>query len=84
MRIHLIALATQLASLREQIVRSSRNSSKPPSSDGPGFKSLQKNQSTKQFFTSKSGFPAQKDGSAAIRSENSPISAWLACLQGIA
>jgi transposase len=32
------ALATELASLRERIGRSSRNSSKPPSSDGPGFK----------------------------------------------
>ncbi|MFM9100802.1 MAG: DUF6444 domain-containing protein, partial [Cyanobium sp.] len=27
-----------LAQLRERIGRSSRNSSKPPSSDGPGFK----------------------------------------------
>jgi transposase len=34
----LTALATELASLRERIGRSSRNSSKPPSSDGPGFK----------------------------------------------
>ena len=32
------ALATELANLRERIGRSSRNSSKPPSSDGPGFK----------------------------------------------
>jgi transposase len=31
-------LATELASLREQIGCSSRNSSKPPSGDGPGFK----------------------------------------------
>jgi transposase len=35
----LTALATELASLRERIGRSSRNSSRPPSSDGPGFKS---------------------------------------------
>jgi transposase len=34
----LTALATELASLRERIGRSSRNSSKPPSSNGPGFK----------------------------------------------
>jgi hypothetical protein len=34
----LTALATELASLRERIPRSSHNSSKPPSSDGPGFK----------------------------------------------
>jgi transposase len=31
-------LAAELAGLRERIGRSSRNSSKPPSSDGPGFK----------------------------------------------
>jgi transposase len=30
-------LATELASLRERIGRNSRNSSRPPSSDGPGF-----------------------------------------------
>ena len=38
LRGQLTALATDLASLRERIARSSRNSSKPPSSDGPGFK----------------------------------------------
>jgi len=38
LRSKLTAVATELASLREQIGRSSRNSSKPPSSDGPGFK----------------------------------------------
>jgi len=38
LRSQLTALATELARLREQIGRSSRNSSKPPSSDGPGFK----------------------------------------------
>ena len=37
LRSQLTALATELASLRERIGRSSRNSSKPPSSDGPGF-----------------------------------------------
>ncbi len=36
--VQLAALATELASLRERIGRSSRNSSKPLSSDGPGFK----------------------------------------------
>ena len=36
--VQLTALATELASLREQISRSSRNFSKPPSSVGPGFK----------------------------------------------
>jgi transposase len=38
LRSQLTALATELASLRERIGRSSRNSSKPPSSDAPGFK----------------------------------------------
>jgi transposase len=38
LRIQLTALATELAGLREKIGRSSRNSSKPPSSDGLGFK----------------------------------------------
>ena len=38
LRGQLAALATELASLREQIGRSSRHSSKPPSRDGPGFK----------------------------------------------
>ena len=38
LRSKLSALATELAGLRERIGRSSRNSSKPPSSDGPGFK----------------------------------------------
>jgi transposase len=31
-------LATELAELRERLERNSRNSSKPPSSDGQGFK----------------------------------------------
>jgi transposase len=38
LRGQLAALATELASLLERIGRSSRNSSKPPSSDAPGFK----------------------------------------------
>jgi transposase len=38
LRGQLTALANELAQLRERIGRSSRNSSKPPSSDGPGFK----------------------------------------------
>jgi hypothetical protein len=38
LRLHLTTLATELAQLQERIGRSSRNSSKPPSSDGPGFK----------------------------------------------
>jgi len=39
----LTALVTELASKRERIGRTSRNSSKPLSSDGQGFKSLLKN-----------------------------------------
>ena len=38
LRTQLNATATELASLRERIGRTSRNSSKPPSSNGPGFK----------------------------------------------
>ena len=38
LRVQLTGLATELANLRERIGRSSRNSSKPPSSDGLGFK----------------------------------------------
>ena len=38
LRSQLTALASELSELRERIGRSSRNSSKPPSSDGPGFK----------------------------------------------
>lgn len=37
LRSQLAALAIELAQLRERIGRSSRNSSKPPSSGGPGF-----------------------------------------------
>jgi transposase len=37
LRAQLTALATEVASLRERIGRNSRNSSKPPSSDGLGF-----------------------------------------------
>ena len=38
LRAQLTVLATELASLRERMDRSSRNSSKPPSGDGPGFR----------------------------------------------
>ena len=38
LRAQACAMATELASLRERIGRTSRNSSKPPSSNGPGFK----------------------------------------------
>ena len=42
LRSQLIALASERAQLRERIGGSSRNSSKPPSSDGPGFKPLER------------------------------------------
>jgi hypothetical protein len=42
LRTQLSDMATEVASLRERIGHSSRNSSKPPSSDGPGFKSFRK------------------------------------------
>ena len=42
LRAQLTALATELANLRDRIGRSSRNSSKPPTSDGPGFKPLER------------------------------------------
>ena len=38
LRVQLTALASELAQQRERVNRSSRNSSKPPSSDGLGFK----------------------------------------------
>ena len=38
LRIQLTVLAIELSHLRERTDRSSRNSSKPPSSDGQGFK----------------------------------------------
>ena len=38
LRAQLTAMASELSELRERIGRSSRNSSKPPSSDGAGFK----------------------------------------------
>jgi hypothetical protein len=39
LRSQLTALASELASLRGRIGRSSRSSSEPPSSEGPGFQS---------------------------------------------
>ncbi|MFM7086958.1 MAG: DUF6444 domain-containing protein, partial [Cyanobium sp.] len=47
LRSQLTSLAAELASLREKIGRSSRNSSKPPSSDGPdGFKPSERRKSS--------------------------------------
>ena len=46
LRCQLTGLATELANLRERIGRSSRNSSKPPSSDGLGFKPPERRKGT--------------------------------------
>ncbi|MFM9089242.1 MAG: DUF6444 domain-containing protein, partial [Cyanobium sp.] len=53
----LTALATELASLRERIGRSSRNSSKPPSSDGPGFKPLERRKGSGRKRVGQPGHP---------------------------
>ena len=50
LRVQLTGLATELANLRERIGCSSRNSSKPPSSDGLGSKSLRKNLHAEHVF----------------------------------
>ncbi len=46
LRVKLTTLATELAQFRERISRNSRNSSKPPSSDGPGFKPPERRKSS--------------------------------------
>jgi hypothetical protein len=62
LRAQLNALATELASLRERIGRSSRNSSKPPSSDGPGFKLPERRQDSGRKRGGQQGHP----GTAAV------------------
>jgi transposase len=57
LRSQLSALATELASLRERIGRSSRNSSKPPSSDGPGFKPPERRKGSGRKRGSQPGHP---------------------------
>jgi transposase len=57
LRVQLTALATELASLRERIGRSSRNSSKPPSSDGPGFKPPERRKGSGRKRGGQSGHP---------------------------
>jgi transposase len=57
LRVQLTALATELASLRERIGRSSRNSSKPPSSDGPGFKPPEQRQGSGRNRGGQPGHP---------------------------
>ena len=57
LRVQLTALAIELASLRERIGRSSRNSSKPPSSDGPGFKPPEQRQGSGRNRGGQPGHP---------------------------
>ena len=57
LRSQLTALASELASLRERIGRSSRNSSKPPSSDGPGFKPPERRKGTGRKRGGQPGHP---------------------------
>ncbi|MEB3271407.1 MAG: DUF6444 domain-containing protein [Synechococcus sp.] len=57
LRLQLTALATELAQLRERIGRSSRNSSKPPSSDGPGFKPPERRKGSGRRRSGQSGHP---------------------------
>ena len=57
LRSKLSALATELAGLRERIGRSSRNSSKPPSSDGPGFKPPERRKGSGRRRSGQPGHP---------------------------
>jgi transposase len=57
LRVQLTALVTEQASLRERIGRSSRNSSKPPSSDGPGFQPPEKRKGSGRKPGGKPGHP---------------------------
>lgn len=57
LRGQLTAPATERASLRERIGRSARNSSKPPSSDGPGFKPPERRKGRGRNRSAQSGHP---------------------------
>jgi transposase len=57
LRGQLTSLATELANLRERIGRSSRNSSKPPSSDGLGFKPPERRKGTGRKRGGQQGHP---------------------------
>ncbi|MCS5692968.1 DUF6444 domain-containing protein [Cyanobium sp. FGCU-6] len=50
-------MATELAGLRERIGRSSRNSSKPPSCDGPGFQPPERRKGTGRKRGGQPGHP---------------------------
>ena len=64
LRSQLTALATELANLRERIGRSSHNSSKPPSSDGPGFKPPARRKGSGR---KRGGQPGQPQGSLEVK-----------------
>lgn len=53
----LMVLATELASLRERTGRTSRNSSRPPSSDGPGFQPQERRQGSGRKRGGQQGHP---------------------------
>jgi len=57
LRGQLTSLATELANLRERIGRSSRNSSKPPSSEGLGFKPPERRESSGRKRGDQEGHP---------------------------
>jgi transposase len=57
LRSQLTALATELAQMQERIGRSSRNSSRPPSSDGPGFKPPERRKSSGRKRGGQPGHP---------------------------
>jgi transposase len=57
LRAQLTALATELAELRERIGRNSRNSSKSPSSNGPGFQSTPRRKASGRKRGGQQGHP---------------------------
>jgi transposase len=57
LRSQLTALATELGQMQERIGRSSRNSSRPPSSDGPGFKPPERRKSSGRKRGGQPGHP---------------------------
>jgi len=69
LRNQLTALASELSSLRERIGCRSRNSSKPPSSDGPGHRSAEALRATSH----RSGARAVAVSAAANRGIQDPV-----------
>ena len=68
LRGQLTSLAHELANLREQIGRSSRNSSKPPSSDGLGFKPPERRKGTGRKRRGQQGHPGSGPELPPLRS----------------